>query len=349
MKKILVSLWLLVVLGMLLLTTCSFETSLFQKPRYPRDTNPALTATISSDGKLVAALDRTGTESPRLRIKWVDKDEPWQELPVPMYTDDIRFALKGYDLLMTHALPDNFDKGQLTRWDVSDLTKESQVIHQGPWLAFPLEVRPGEYLVRSCRPTGMDFNQRNKNTCQTKGLGSYWMLLTPGKAPIRVTPKELHPVYRQPNVTDKGFFWVSNYVVGVGPYGEDMTPTKHPMLLAFPFPSGEAPTFEVEHLSPESRIRCDRQLARCLRHYITGTDPKTHLFDFDIEIAYRGRICQPPGLQGYSYSETITANGHAAVISLAPRSSEQLRVVVLKFKDGQCEPTFIQHFYFEEK
>jgi hypothetical protein len=64
--------------------------------------------------------EQTGTRSPRLRIKWVGKDGPWRELPTPMFTNNIRFALKGYDLLKTHELPDNLDMGQLTRWDVSD-------------------------------------------------------------------------------------------------------------------------------------------------------------------------------------------------------------------------------------
>lgn len=344
MKKILIFLWFIVAFGMLMLSTCEF-----QKPKYPRNNSPKLTATISSDGKLVAALDRIGTESPRLRIKWVDKDEPWQELPAPKYTSDIRFALEGYDLLVTHVLPDNFDVSQLTRWDVSNLSKESRLIHQATRLAFPIEVRPGEYLVRSCSPAGVDVNHRDKNTCQTERLGSYWMLLSPNKQPVRVTPKEIVPTYSQPNVTDKGFFWTSNYVVGVGPYGQDARPKTYPMLLAFPFPGGEAPRFEVENLSPESDVVCDRRLKRCLRKFLAGTDPKTRLFIYDHEVMYRGETCQPNGLQGYSDLVAITPDGRTAIIPLAIRNSEQRHLVVLKFKDGQCGPSSIQHFYFEEK
>ena len=319
-----------------------------KKPEYPKHGSPRLTTTISSDGKLVAALDRTGTKAPRLRIKWVDKDEPWQALPAPKFTSDIRFALKGYDLLLAHDLPDNLDMAQITRWDVSDLSKESQMIHQGPWFAFPLEVKPGEYLVRTCAPQGQDFQQRDKNSCQTRGLGSYWVYLKPEHAPVRVTPKDIQPVYSQPNVTDKGFFWISDYVVG-GAYNKDTSRPKHPILLSYAFPGGEAPKFEVEHLSPESRVKCDRTSQRCLRLYLAGTDPKTRLFVYDHEVLYRGQTCQPEGLQGYADEASVTPDGRAAVIPLATRNSETRRVVVLRFEDGQCKPTSIQHFSFEEK
>lgn len=179
----------------LLLVACDAE-----KPKYPIHTRPTIEATISSDGKLVANLARSGHEEPLLRIKWLDKDEPWQTLPAPMFTNSIRFGLKGYGLLLSHALPDNLALGQLTRWDLGDLNKESEAIAQLPELAFPIEVKPGEYLVRTC-----DAYTDPPDSCRRKG-GTSWLLVTANQEPVKLTSNYESITVSQPNVTDKGFF-----------------------------------------------------------------------------------------------------------------------------------------------
>lgn len=217
------------------------------KPTYPD--KPAvltLTPSLSSDGKLLAVLSRGGAgDAQRLHIKWLDKDEPWQELPAPMFTNSIHFGLKGYELLMTHDLPDNLKMAQLTRWDVSDLNKDSQAIYQAPYLAFPVEVKPGEILVRTCEPMG----DGGQDRCG-RGPGSYWILVKPGQEPILAAPKKVFLVFGQPNVTEKGFFWVNSI-----PFSPK---TQHPELLTFPLPGGEAPSFDVTRLEAGESIRCDR-------------------------------------------------------------------------------------------
>ena len=328
-----------------LLNACEFK-----KPDYPREKGIPLTVTLSSDGQLLAVLDRDSNSERRLRIKWLNKDEPWQALPLPKYTSNIQFALEGHDLLLSHRLPDNTDVGQITRWNVADLSQPSEIVRQGPFYAFPLEVKPGTYLVRTCEPIeSKNPNRPNKNRCQSSGLGSYWVLLAPGAEPLRVTPKTIQPVDSQPNVADQGFFWTSDYVVGDGPYSRENQPTTHPMLLTFPLPGGEAPQVAVEHLSPESDLVCDRTIDRCLRRYLRGTDPMTQKFIYDTEVIYRGQSCPIEGVQGYGDLANITPDGRAAAIPVARVSSEPRRVVVVKFQDGQCAPTSTQTLTFEEK
>jgi hypothetical protein len=320
---------LLIGLG-LLLTACDFK-----KPNYPPHERPTLYNTISSDGRLVATLERIGTATPLLRIKWLDRDEPWQELPAPMFTNSIRFGLKGYELLMTHDLPDNSNMAQLTRWDVSDLNKESQTIHQGPFLAFPVEVKPGEILVRTCVPKG----DGGQDSCQ-RGPGSYWILVKPGHEPIRVTLNRVLLVFGQPNVTDKGFFWVSRK-----PADPDPNP-KHPRLLAYPLPGGEAPSFDVTRVEADESVECDRAVQRCLRIFVKGKHPIDSpffgQFIYAPEIFYGAQACKVEGLSGYFDERSITPNGLAAVMALAPAYDQPRHVVVMRFKPGQCEPTFIE-------
>jgi hypothetical protein len=328
-----------------LLNACEFK-----KPDYPRVKGIPLTVTLSSDGQLLAVLDRDSNSERRLRIKWLNKDEPWQALPLPKYTSNIQFALEGYDLLLSHRLPDNTDVGQITRWNVTDLSQPSEIIRQGPFYAFPLEVKPGSYLVRTCEPIeSKNPNRPNKNRCQSSGLGSYWVLLAPGAEPLRVTPKTIQPVYSQPNVADQGFFWTSDYVVGHGPYSRENKPTTHPMLLTFPLPGGEAPQVAVEHLSPESKLVCNRTIERCLRQYRRGTHPVTSDFIYDTEVIYRGQSCPIEGVQGFADEAVITPNGRAAAIPVAPVFEQARRVVVVNFQDGQCAPTSTQTLTFEEK
>ena len=328
----------------LLLAACDIR-----KTTYPLEQGVPLTVTLSSDGQLLAVLDRNGTPEQRLRIKWLNKDEPWQALPLPKYTSNIQFALEGHNLLLSHRLPDNTDVGQITRWNVANLSQPSEIIRQGPFYAFPLEVKPGTYLVRTCKPIGISHRDRSKNTCQAGGLGSYWVLLETGAEPLRVTPKTIEPVYSQPNVADQGFFWTSDYVVGDGPYSRENQPTTHPMLLTFPLPGGEAPQVAVAHLSPESDLVCDRTIDRCLRRYLRGEDPVTMKFIYDTEVIYRGQSCPIEGVQGYGDLANITPDGRAAAIPVARVSSEPRRVVVVKFLDGQCAPTSTQTLTFEEK
>jgi len=308
-----------------------------EKPKYPPHEPPTLYTTISSDGKLVATLDRIGTEKPRLRIKWIDKSEPWQELPVPMFTDSIRFGLKGYGLLMTHSLPNELTVSQLTRWDVSDLSKESETIHQGPYLAFPIEARLGEILVRTCEPSG----NYDHESCR-RGIGVFWVLLKAGKDLIRLTPKGKLLAFGQPNVTDKGFFWIQSI-----PFSPKSQP---PELLAYALPGGDTPSFEVTRLGRGESVKCDRAIQRCLRIFVAGKHPIDSpyfgQFIYTLEVFNGPQTCQVEGVSGYFDERSVTPDGLAAVMSLAPAYDQPRHVVVMRFKPGQCEPISIQHLNF---
>jgi len=307
-----------------------------EKPKYPLHERPTLHTTISSDGKLVATLDRIGTEKPRLRIKWIDKSEPWQELPVPMFTDSIRFGLKGYGLLMTHSLPNELTVSQLTRWDVSNLSKESETIYQGPYLAFPIEARLGEILVRTCKPY-----QNKPDSCRYGGSTS-WLLIKSNRDSVKVTPDARNFTFDQPNVTETGFFWIQSI-----PFSPKSQP---PELLAYALPGGEAPSFDVTRLGRGESVECDRAIQRCLRIYVAGEhpidSPYFRQFIYTLEVFNGTQNCQVEGVSGYFDERSVTPDGLAAVMSLAPAYDQPRHVVVMRFKPGQCEPISIQHLNF---
>ncbi len=309
-----------------------------EKPDYPPKERPTLKVTISSDGRLIAVLDRGGMGRPRLRIKWLDRNEPWRELPAPMYTNSIHFGLDGYGLLMTHRIENDMSMAQLVRWDLNDINKEVQLIYRGPRLVFPIEVRPGQILVRSCQQEVMSGASR----CD-RGVGVVWLLLESNGRVVPVTPPGAPVVYSQPNVTDGGFFWLSDF-----DSARMKVVDKELILLSYPFPGGEAPKFDVKGLSLDPYIRCDYEIGRCLWRYEAGKHPETGNFIFDTKIIYRGVACQPEGLQGYTDGHSVTPDGRFGVIALADRYDLPRHVVFMKFQAGHCEPVSIQHLHFEE-
>ncbi len=324
--------WICLLCTALLLAGCDVK-----NPEYLNHESVRLYTTVSSDGKLVATLENIGTQNPRLRINWLHTNEPWQELPAPMFTNSIRFGLKGYGLLMTHDLPDDLSIGQLTRWDVSNLRKESQTIHQAPYLAFPVEVKPDEFLARTCKPYSHD-----PDSCRNKRGSTSWIWVKPGQAPVHLTPSNRSFKFDQPNVTDQGFFWVFRKL----PDPERDPKPKHPELLAFPLPRGQAPVFDVTRLGPNETVECDRAVQRCLRTYVAGTHGagSKHVGDFiyAVEVLYGTQACKVEGVSGFFDLRSITPDGQTAVVPVAPTADQTRQVVVLRFKPGQCEPTSVE-------
>lgn len=319
------ALWLLVFC--VVLGACS--ESDFKKPKYPPNPKPTLFTTISSDGKLIAALDKMGKEAPRLRIKWIDKNEPWQELQAPPFTNDIRFGLTGYGLLLTHYLPGKAREAQVTRWDVSDLSQPSETLYIGTNLAFPIEPTPGQVLVRSCTPYDW-----KPDSCSAD-----WFLVLPNGTAQQITPKKDSLLYRQPNITPGGFFWFDRH--------SKQEKREYRSVLAYALPSGREPEVDVSMLNKFTMdLVCDYQTQRCLHGFLAGKNPVTGHFIYDIEIFEGSNRCRPTGLTGWSDGQSVTPDGRMAVMSLAQAYDSPRHVVVMHFKPGQCEPTLINHLKF---
>jgi len=326
------TIWLMLICLGLLLAAC--------KPSYPnRDAALPIYPTISSDGKLLVVLDHREEETPRLRIKWLDRDEPWQEMPAPKYTSSIRFGLIGYHLLLTHARPGPEGASQLSRWDPSQPTKPSEILYEGTRVAFPVEVSPGRVLVRMCpQPPG-------EKAC-ARGHDLVWALIQDGQAtPFKETLGML-PL-GTPNVTKDGFFWNfddDKWKPTSGP-GIPLGRTK---IISHSFPGKEAPQFDDSVLdSTTGRMRCDRKAHRCLLSYLTE-DRINSAFVYGFRALEGRSTCILPEIKGYQDDFSITPDGRAAVMSLSRVSEEPRHVVVLRFQAGQCAPISIQHINFKE-
>lgn len=298
---------------------------------YPPNERPTLYTTISSDGQMVAALDRIGTDKPRLRVMRLEPEGPWQDMPVPPYTTSIRFGLKGHELLLTNHIGEN-EKSDLSKWDMDAPDKGPQRIYRADGLVFPIEVSAGQYLVRACPLTP-------ENKCHP--WFNVWHLVAQDKL-IHAYTEERRLNYSWPNVVQgQGFFWMR--------VREEQEKNELPAIRSVAFPSKTAPTFNIEKLMKNSsNLVCDYKTERCLRNFIrdrlnpTGYEP----YVYDVEVLYRAKSCQPLGLNGYYDKESLTPDGNAAVMSLAPGYDQPRHVVVMQFKPGQCEPTSTQHIYF---
>jgi hypothetical protein len=311
------------------------------KPRYPTVERPFLQTTISSDGKMVAALDRIGTEQPRLRVIRVDDGSSWKELPAPPYTTSIHFGLNGYDLLLTHHIGDH-SVADLLKWNIVDPSMPMERIYRSSGLAFPMEISPDKYLVRECRTS-----VHSPEVCQKFG-GNQWRVLT-SKHTVGVFSKPIGVgSYSQPNLIDgKGFFW-KNLKGGEVYYdGHNGEENKTPSFLIVPF--GEEEFLDLDELEVEgseiTNVRCDFNAERCLRSFVSHKD-RDRLFVYDVDFFYKGSRCYVEGLQGYSDGAFVTPYGNAAVMSLATRYDQVRNVVVMRFEFGKCEPVSIQYIQF---
>ena len=308
------------------------------KPQYPsRDDALPVEPTISSDGKLLVVLDRTGQETPRLRIKWLDREEPWLEVAAPKYASSIRFGLTGYNLLLTHARPGPKGASQLSRWDASNPTKPSEILFEGTHIEFPVEVKPGQVLVRMCpQPPG-------EKACD-RGHGLVWALIQDKQAsPIKETLGML-PL-GTPNVVADGFFWSLDRVLSA-PTPAKPNPTQ---IISYGFPGKEAPQLDVSVLdSKTGRMKCDQKIHRCLINYLTDERINGQTYVYGFKILNGANTCVLSEIKGYQDYFSVTPDGRAAVMSLSRVSEEPRHVVVLRFTPGQCEPTSIQHIQFKE-
>ena len=137
--------------------------------------------TLSSDGKLLAVLLDRREESPTLLIKWLDREEPWLKIPAPKYTNSIRFGLIGYGLLLTHAQPGPAGASQLSRWDASRPDQPSEILYQGSHVEYPVEVSPGQYLVKICKFAPRDDGCIGRGFIGHRGLDPQWRGVADGR------------------------------------------------------------------------------------------------------------------------------------------------------------------------
>lgn len=293
--------------------------------------------TLSSDGKLLVVLNDIGKETPTLLIKWLDRDEPWLKVPAPKYTNSIRFGLSGYGLLLTHAQPGPAGASQLSRWDASRPDQPSEILYQGSQVSSPVEVSPGQYLVTACKYVLSD------DRCTGRAfIGVVWALIRNGEA-FWMGETSPRSMYRQPNVTEGGFYWM---------YGamETSATATEPSIHAFALPGGTKPEPDPGRFDKSSHsIACDYKTQRCLMVYLTDERTNQTTFVWGIRIFDGASRCDMPEVKGYMDEVTVTPDGRAAVIPLARSKSEPRHVVVVRFKPGQCEPTSIQPYYFNQE
>jgi hypothetical protein len=304
------------------------------KPNYPPHDRPTLYATISADGQMVATLANIGTERVRLRVIRLNDDKGWAELPVPLYTTSIKFRMQGHELLLTNDIGQG-ETSDLSKWNMDTPADGVRRIYRANGLVFPIEVAPDEYLVRSCTVT-------SENRCNPMA-GVEWALVNKAEIIQKYTaPFALN--YSWPNVVQgRGFFWMKVR-------GEYSANEPFPSIKRFALPGGTLPEFNVAELGEDTTdVDCDYQAGRCLRRYIKNWGSKAPgPFVYAAEVLTRGMRCFLPEAFGYFDKISLTPDGNAAVISLAPAYDQSRHVVVMHFKSGQCEPLSVRHIHFNQ-
>lgn len=315
----------LLVLGVGLLSACNSRGG----------DKPVLHTTISADGQMVATLLNAGTDQQLLRVRNLNTDNSWRTVQAPPLTQTIRFGLQGHELLLTHGNPLVPAKAYLSKFDLDKPEMGLQKIYESEGgLAFPVEVTPGQVMVRmrDPDPTGKRYYL----------LGHHWILVGPGQQVQEVGPKTVLP-YPAPNILGSGFFWIKDQM------GEEKE--AHPLVLSYSLPGGVAPVFSRERLEKNTfTVRCDQAAQRCLRKHITNRDQKRiSSFIYDVDVIFGSANCKLPGVSGSHDEMSITPDGNAAVMSLASGHDKPRHVVVMHFNPQQCEAISVQHINFEEK
>jgi hypothetical protein len=307
------------------------------KPNYPTDiASLPIEPTLSSDGKLLVVLFNSGQETPRLRIKRLDRDEPWFEVPAPKYTNSIRFGLTGYGLLLTHARPGPQGLSQLSRWDASQPATPSEILYEGTHVAFPVEIKSGQVIIRMCpQPPG-------GNAC-VRGSGTVQALVANGQATLIKETSGL--LYAQPNVVEGGFFWLEGAY-----FSKKRGDASRREITAFALPGSKVPEFDIARFDATSeRLQCDHKANRCLLNYLTDERVNGTTFVYGFKVFDGPNTCLLPDVKGWQDKFSVTPDGRSAVMSLSRVSEEPRHVVVMRFTPGQCEPTSIQHISFEKE
>ena len=292
---------------------------------------PIVETTVSADGEMIAALDRPPPHRvPRLRIKRLLPEEgEWQEVPISPYISSVRFGLNGKQLLLTEVIDEN-QRAVLVTWDMERLDVPPILLYVGHRLVFPIEFKPDHYLVRSCN------NERADWPCSKRGFNSQWEWVH-DKQQLQVFNREDHPeplLYSQPTVVDeRGFFWFTTY--------------KGRRFITSSFKGQQLGTPEIPFDDTTTNIKCDQALQRCLRRFKQGLTAERK-FIYAFSAFYAGQSCDVPGLAGFSDTFTLTPDGRAAVTALADGAPLPRRVVVMRFKPGNCAPVSIQQHPFEE-
>ena len=293
---------------------------------------PTVHTTISTDGKMVATLVNAGTEQQMLHVRNLDTDTEWSEVTAPPLTQTIRFGLQGHELLLTHRRPEPPLKDYLSKMDLDHPDKGLQKLYEADELGFPVEVQPGQVMVRTHKspyPTGEWL------------LGDhYWILVGPGQQVQKVGPERIMP-YPAPSIVGDGFFWA---ISQTGKNDE-----AHPQLLRFALPGGRAPDISNERWEKNTwDVDCNRTATRCLRSFISNLE-QGGAYIYDVEVMFGSQRCRLPGVAGFGTAPSITPDGNAAVMALASKYKMPRHVVVMRFKPQQCEAVSVQHIHFEEE
>lgn len=287
--------------------------------------------TISADGEMVAALDWPPPHGvPRLRIKrLLPQESPWQELPISPYISSIYFGMTGKQLLLTEVTDETL-RSVLVSWDMDRPQDLPTVLYEGYRLDFPTEFKPGHYLVRSCN------NERADWPCTKRSYDSQWEWVHK-KQQVQVIGYQDHPeplYYDQPTIVgERGFFWFTTF--------------RGPRLITTAFKDQQLDDPDIAFDESVTDIKCDRSLERCIMRFEKGKTIERKIFGSS-KVVYAGQSCEIPELVGYANILTITPDGRAAVVAWTDNPERPRRVVVMRFKPGQCAPISVQPHPFEE-
>ncbi len=309
-------------LGVLVLSAC--ETKPYEDLR--------VFATISADGKVIAALTKAESEKSRVRVMYLDKPNQWIDLPTPPNTSSIQFGLQGHELLITSRIGESADS-VLSKLDIDKPQKGLIALYKATGLAYPFEVAAGEYLVRFCPP-------KSDNKCHPWFNG--WDLIRDGQLIYRYlyTETKFSLNYSQLNIVrGEGFFWMRT----PGEYGEN---EKFPQIRSLAFPGKDAPKYDVSGFESNSYdLNCDYTSTRCLKTYIKNIDKKgPGNFVYDIQVLYKSKKCLMQGTEGFADRLQMSPDGNHAILSATKVFDSPRHIVVMQFKPNQCEPISVQEF-----
>lgn len=77
-------------------------------------------------------------------------------------------------------------------------------------------------------------------------------------------------------------------------------------------------------------------------------NPNTGAFIYEQEVVLGKQRCKPEVMRGFFDKAQITPDGRVAVVPVGLDFYAPRELVVLRFKDGECEPISIQHIPFKE-
>lgn len=263
-------------------------------------------AKVSSDGSLIAVMER-GKAGVELKVKKLNSNlSDWQKIPIPATSGSFNFSQLGKNILITYL---DGQSGILAKVDLGNANKLTELYRSELSLAFPSEISSEKYLIQAVTrvtPNGYPMHR--------------WKVITVQQS-VADVGEEFGPPYSNVSlVRDSGFFIVTD--------ADGIEKTRQ-----FALPNGVTPNIK-KYVAPETvDLTCDRSLENCIQvnRYLDESG-----YFFKLVRISNSEKCEMQGFPRWNQRVSITPDGKHALVVASRNSQTRPVLELVTFVNNVC-------------